>query len=233
MKPRTSTPILLALILAFAAVPMAADSTATPMSADMDPTLCHVCRVHDGEDRVEEVVATAMFQGEIHGFCSVGCRDKFVESPVPYLPPVLPRPAPSFTALGTDGEAFSSESLRGQWTLLDFWATWCPPCVEDLPELTALHQRYAERGFAVVGISIDEDPKAAKKVERMMKRRKASHPVYLDSETAPGWVAYNVRSVPAQFLVSPEGQIVAQWSGAIDLEVVESEIVRVLGVAVD
>lgn len=198
-------------------------------TTDLETALCHVCRVHDGESEPEPVVATAEHGGHTYGFCSVACRDKFVESPAGYLPPVLPRPAPAFEAVGLDGAPFSSESLRGQWTLLDVWATWCPPCVADLPALTALHERHASRGFAVVGLSIDEGQSAAKKVARMMKRRQARHPVYLDSETSPAWSAYQVRSVPAQFLISPEGEIVAQWSGTIDLEEVEAEIVERLG----
>ena len=194
----------------------------------LETAICNVCRVHEGETEAEAVVATAEHGGRQYGFCSAACREKFVNDPFAYLPPVLPRPAPSFQALEFGGESFSPESLRGRWTLLDFWATWCQPCVDDLPKLTALHKRYAERGFAVVSVSIDEGRKAAKKVARMIKKRQAEHPVLLDSETAPAWYAYKVRVVPTQFLISPQGQIVAQWSGSIDLQAVEAEISRIL-----
>lgn len=140
---------------------------------------CHVCRLHDGETEAELVVATFEFDGATYGFCSEGCRDRFAEDPVTYVPQALPRPAPAFTVVDLAGESFSSEALAGQWTLLDFWATWCPPCVADLPKLSAMHDRYADRGFAVVGISIDEGRRVDRKVARMMKRRGASHPVYL------------------------------------------------------
>ncbi|MEO1366218.1 MAG: TlpA disulfide reductase family protein, partial [Acidobacteriota bacterium] len=89
--------------------------------------------------------------------------------------------------------------------------------------------RYADRGFAVAGLSIDDGPRAAKDVARMMKRRRATHPVFLDVEAAPAAEAYGVTFVPFQFLISPEGQIVAQWSGKIDLAVVEAEVRRGLG----
>ena len=198
----------------------------TDVKSDQKTEVCHVCRVHDGETEAEPVAATAEHEGHTYGFCSEGCRDKFLKDPAAYVPPVLPRPAPVFQAVGVDGQAFSSESLQGKWLLLDFWATWCQPCVVDLPKLTALHDRYEDRGFAVVSVSIDEGDKAPKKVARMIKKRKATHPVYLDSEAAPAWATYQVKVVPTQFLISPEGQIVAQWSGAIDLKVVEAELLR-------
>ena len=230
MKYRNRLAFLIALILSAAMGPMAgADSSKAAGSSDLGSAVCHVCRVHEGEAEPEAVVATAEHDGHTYGFCSVACRDKFVEEPTAYLPPVLPRPAPSFEAVDLDGKTFSSDSLQGQWTLLDFWATWCQPCVTDLPKLTALHERYSAQGFAVVGISIDEGKKAAKKVARMIKKRKVGHPIYLDSETVPAWAAYQVRAVPAQFLINPEGQIVAQWSGAIDLKNVEAELARVIG----
>ena len=112
-------------------------------------------------------------------------------------------------------------------TLLTLMAV--PTPVSHLPKHTALHQRFAEQGFAVVSISIDEGKGAARKVARMIRRKRAGHPIYLDSEAAPAWAAYNVQAVPAQFLISPQGQIVAQWSGAIDLGEVEAEIARSLG----
>lgn len=226
MSYRNCTLLLIGLALLTLAVPLSAEPAAT----DSNPSsaVCHVCRVHEGETEPEEVVATAEHDGQTYGFCSVACRDKFVAEPIAYLPPLLPRPAPAFEAVGLDGASFSSEALEGQWTLLDFWATWCQPCVNDLPKLTELHRRYAEQGFAVVGISIDEGQGAGKKVARMMKRRKAAHPVYLDSQSNPAWSAYGVRVVPTQYLINPQGQIVAQWSGTIDLAKVEAELLRFL-----
>ncbi|MEM7052189.1 MAG: redoxin domain-containing protein [Acidobacteriota bacterium] len=191
--------------------------------------LCPVCRVHEGETKVESVVASAEFEGQWYGFCSEGCRDTFLHAPVSYLPPVFPRPAPAFAVLGLDGSEVSSESYRGKVLLVDFWATWCPPCVKDLPSLTRLHERYADDGLVVVSISIDEGEDAERKVAKMVKRRKARHPVFLDATTS-AWVDYQVRVVPTQFLVDRAGQIVAQWSGKVELEAVEAEIVRLLGV---
>ena len=192
----------------------------------MEEAICSVCRVHEGETDAEPVLATAEHDGDVYGFCSADCRVKFLEAPTAYLPPVFPRPAPPFTVRDLEGGDFTSQELQGRLVLLDFWATWCQPCVTDLPRLTQLHDRYSADGLTVLSVSIDEGESAAKKVARMAKKRKATHPIYLDSTDSPAWAAYLVRSVPAQFLIDTEGNVVAQWSGTIDLKVVEAEIAR-------
>ena len=217
---------LLTIFLAFCAFTALAETA-------VQETVCPVCRVHEGETESEQVQASADYKGHSYGFCSVKCRDSFLEAPEAYVPPVLPRPAPPFVVRDLEGANFSSEELRGRTVLLDFWATWCPPCVTDLPKLTSLHERYAEKGFAVVSISIDEGDSAAKKVARMVKKRQATHPVYLDATESPAWSDYLVRVVPAQFLIDAAGRIVAQWSGKVDLEEVEAEIIRLLASGAD
>ncbi len=194
----------------------------------VETAICPVCRVHEGETEPEPVVASADHAGHTYGFCSADCRETFLEAPESYLSPVLPRPAPPFVVRDLEGKGFSSEELRGRTVLLDFWATWCQPCVADLPRLTRLHDRHAAGGLTVVSVSIDEGENAARKVARMVKKRKATHPVFLDSADAPAWLAYQVRAVPAQFLIDADGNVVAQWSGKIDLAEVEAEITRLL-----
>lgn len=197
-------------------------------SADVELAICNVCRVHDGEFEAEAVVATASFEDTSYGFCSEGCRDRFLEAPASYVPPVFPRPAPGFAMHDLDGNEVSFDSLKGKVVLLDFWATWCPPCLKDLPKLTEIHERYEESGFVVVSLSIDEADDAVRKVRRAIKRRKARHPVYLDTTDTSAWASYGVRAVPTQFLIDDMGQIIDQWSGEIDLEVVEAAVVEVL-----
>ncbi len=190
--------------------------------------ICQVCRVHEGETEAEPVLASATHEGTTYGFCSESCRDRFLEAPAAYVPPELPRPAPTFSVRDLEGENVSSEELAGRVVLLDFWATWCPPCIADLPELSAIHERYKESGVSIVSLSIDEGEDAHRKVSRMVKKRKTTHPVYLDASESPAWAAYLVRAVPAQFLIDATGNIVAQWTGQTDLKEVEAEIVRLL-----
>ena len=223
---RATLHVLCALALAAGAA--AANDSTTDVAVSDERAICQVCRVHEGEAEAEPVVASAEYEGHTYGFCSVKCRDTFLEAPESYLPPVFPRPAPAFVVRDLDGAEVSSDAFRGKTVLLDFWATWCQPCVDDLPKLTRLHERYDEDGLVVLSLSIDEGDDAARKVKRMVKRRDARHPVYLDATDTPAWASYLVRVVPSQFLVDAEGRIVAQWSGQIDLDEVKAEIARLL-----
>lgn len=213
--------VLLPLVLFPGAV-----SAQSPDQSAEGKTLCSVCRVHEGETEAEAVAATAEYQGETFGFCSADCKAAFLEDPEAYLPPVFPRPAPGFRVLDLEGEDFASSALEGRWVLLDFWATWCQPCVQDLPRLTRLHESLEKEGLTVVSVSIDEGKNATRKVSRMIRKRGATHPVFLDREEDSAWAAYRVKVVPAQFLIDDQGRIVAQWSGKVDLQQVEGEIRR-------
>ncbi len=230
---RTLAPVLLLLFSGLPAVTLAGDKHGNEDDhakgdRSTERALCNVCRVHDGETEEEPVVATAAFEEVSYGFCSDDCRTTFLEAPASYIPPVFPRPAPSFVVRDLDGADVASDVYQGKLILLDFWATWCQPCVVDLPKLTRLHEQYERDGLVVLSVSIDEGKDAAKKVARMIKRRKARHPVFVDATATPAWASYAVRVVPSQFLVDTEGQIVAQWSGKVDLAVVEAEITRLL-----
>lgn len=199
-----------------------------PPDAGLETALCSVCRVHEGETEAEPIRASEEFGGETYHFCSESCRERFLEAPQAYVTPVFPRPAPAFTVLDLEGRELTTEDLLGHVTLLDFWATWCLPCVTDLPKLTALHKRYGNDGFQVLGVSIDEGKKGSKKVEKMLRKKNVEHPVYMDGEEASAWGAFWVRAIPAQFLIDREGRIVAQWSGVIDLVEVEAAIAELL-----
>ena len=96
--------------------------------------------------------------------------------------------------------------------LLDFWATWCAPCRKSMPDLQALHKKYAERGFAVIGVSIDEGG-AGQGEEVRHVQKKITYPIAVDSEKTPAWEAFKVKAVPAAFLLDRDGRIVAQWNG--------------------
>lgn len=189
--------------------------------------LCPVCHVEEGETEPETVKATSVYEGKTYGFCSEKCKTRFEEYPVAYVPPVLPRPVPAFSVQSLDGKEVPFKALAsGKPVLLDFWATWCQPCVSAMPELQKLHQRHAAKGFAVVGISIDEEKDKAKK---FVEKRKIAYPVYLDATKTPAWSVFHVRTVPAAFLVDGEGRIVRQWLGKVDLKEVEREVAKLVG----
>ena len=217
MKQRTA--ILVCLLLSLLSLTGYAD---TPQKA-----LCSVCKVHEGETEPEPVKATSVYKGQTYGFCSEKCKQTFDEYPEAYIPPVLPRPVPAFTVKTFDGKEVPFKSLAaGKPVLVDFWATWCAPCVEAMPELQSLHQKHASKGFSVVGISIDEEHDKAK---RFTEKRKLAYPVFLDATKTPAWSTFHVRSIPAVFLVDSQGRIVQQWLGKVDMREVEQAVAKLMG----
>jgi len=196
------------LVASLATLPAALDgASAAPTKA-----VCAVCRVTKGEVEEEPVRAVRTHDGQEYGFCSERCAKEFAADPAAYVPPVFPREAPAFSLVDLEGRAITNESLRGQVTLLDFWATWCAPCRKSMPELQALHEKYAARGMSVVGISIDEGGVA--KVRKYVESKKFTYPIAVDSNKSPAWDAFRVKAVPAAFLLDRDGKVVAQWTGA-------------------
>jgi peroxiredoxin/YHS domain-containing protein len=173
--------------------------------------VCLVCQVKEGSAEVEEVEAFRTYEGKRYGFCSEKCAKEFDADPAAYVPPAFPRPAPELIASDLDGKALTWASFRGKVVLVDFWATWCAPCRKSMPELQALHDKYAERGFTVLGISIDEG--GPPKVKKFVATKKFTYPIGLDSDSSPTWDRFRVKAVPAAFLVDRDGRIVAQWTG--------------------
>lgn len=200
---------------------------ALPSFAQQPQTaICSVCRVHEGETEPEKIAASTTYKGATYYFCSKNCRKTFESDPEAYIPPVFPRPAPNFTVKNLSGETATLEKFRGKVVLLDFWATWCKPCVKSMPALQQLHERYSGRGFTVLGVSTDVN--AEKVVPRFIAKRKISYPIFLDSETEPAWEKYRVIVVPMLFLIDRKGQIVQQWTGEIDPQAVERALSGVL-----
>ncbi len=177
------------------------------------PRLAHaaaremVCTTHP-----EPVRATRTREGVEYGFCSERCAREFDADPFAFIPAPLPRPAPAFAVRDLDGRKVTLDSLRGRVVLLDFWATWCAPCVKSMPELEALHRKHAARGLTVLGVSTDEG--GLEPVRKFVQARKVSYPIALDDERAPAWAVYRVKAVPSAFLIDRGGNIVAQWTGA-------------------
>lgn len=140
-----------------------------------------------------------------------GCKradDKeelLVQSDERYLP-MVGKPSPPLKFKALDGREVDLEKLKGKVVLLDFWATWCPPCIEEIPHVRAAYERYQKEGLEIVGISFDADKQ---RLEDVMKRENLRWPHYFDGggqEAAPG-KTFGIRHWPSMWLLDRNGVI--------------------------
>ena len=107
-----------------------------------------------------------------------------------------------------DGEAFDLESLRGKIVLVDFWATWCPPCRAALPGLQQVYGKYHEKGFDIVGVSLDDDIRS---LEQFVSDHEIDWVNLVDEEASESMAKrYNVTAIPKTFLIGPDGVVLAE-----------------------
>ncbi|MBI2460140.1 MAG: TlpA family protein disulfide reductase [Candidatus Rokubacteria bacterium] len=121
--------------------------------------------------------------------------------------------APVFALPNLADQPVTLTEFRGKLVLLNFWATWCPPCVAEMPDLERLYREFKAEGFVIVAVSIDTQGK--KVVAPFWEKTGLTFPSLLDTS---GEVAtrYGVRVLPASFLISPEGEIIARILGPRD-----------------
>ena len=193
-----------------------------------DKALCTVCALRGGETELEKVKAHSEHDGKAYYFCSEECKVEFDSDPVAYLPPVFPRPAPDCVVEMLDGEDMALEDMKGRVVLVDFWATWCKPCLETMPRLQELHGAYSDRGFDVWGVSIDEEKNRVRKIRRMVGKLEITYPIFVDAKETPAWYQFKVKAIPSMYLLDGESRIVAQWTGKIDYEELEKEVLKQL-----
>ncbi len=115
------------------------------------------------------------------------------------------KPAPSVVARDIQGGTFRLTDLRGKYVLIDFWATWCAPCVAELPRLQSAYARYHEAGFEIVGVSLDESKSAV--VDFVRTRKTPWRQIHNAGAGADLVEAFGVNTIPATFLIDPQGVI--------------------------
>lgn len=115
-----------------------------------------------------------------------------------------PEAQPEFGVVGLDGTSFTSTTLRGKVVLVNFWATWCPPCRIEMPLLESMYQRHREKGLVILGLAVDDAPTEI--VEEFLRAREISYPI-AHVEPAIARRFGDVSAYPTSFLLDRSGRI--------------------------
>ena len=119
------------------------------------------------------------------------------------------RASADFTLQDLSGRQWKLSSLRGQVVLVNFWATWCPPCRKEMPDLDSLYSRFRKKGLVVLAISDEE----TSKVTPFLKEHSVAYPILLDTDRAVNKL-FSVEGIPRSFVYDRDGKLVAT---AIDM----------------
>lgn len=110
-------------------------------------------------------------------------------------------PAPNFTLAARGGQKLSLAQYKGQVVMINFWATWCGPCRQEMPLLDAMYQKYKRMGFTLIGVNVEPDSKAA---EDFLKKVPVSFPVAFDPDSSVSKL-YAVQGMPSSIIIDRKG----------------------------
>jgi peroxiredoxin len=141
--------------------------------------------------------------------------------------PDIGKLAPDFQLPALAGGDQSLASYRGKAVILNFWATWCEPCRQEMPSLEALYQRYKDRGLVVVGVSVDEDEWDS--IREFLKLVPVTFPILLDKEQKVTEL-YETFRIPETYFINPQGEVAGKVVGPQDYdeEVFYKKVERIL-----
>ena len=179
---------------------------------------CTVCTAKGAPMGLEKPVAGVLFKGKPFFFCNKQEIGEFKKNPDLFVPLELPMSLPALNLKDQGGKEWNSEAFKGKLILLDYWATWCKPCLALKPKIDKVRAEYQSKGFEVLSISIDEKRSV---LEQFLKRKPFDNPVAFDDKQT--WAKLKVITIPALFLVK-DGNIVAVLKGNVEEKMLESAV---------
>jgi len=132
--------------------------------------------------------------------------------------------APDLSLPQLSGQQLHLSDYRGSVLLLDFWATWCDPCREEIPHFVELQNRYRDQGLQIVGVSMDDSPEPVRDFYRQFKM---NYPVVMGNAKT-GELYGGVLGLPIAFLIGRDGRVYSKHAGSTDIAVFEREITILL-----
>jgi len=141
------------------------------------------------------------------------------------------QPAFDFSLPDLTGKIHSMDEFNGQITVINFWATWCPPCVEEVPKLNRLYGRYKTSGIGIIGIAMDKD--SLNLLDQFLKKNTVSYLILVGNEQAlanlsTGALGKNFQGIPTTLLMDKKGQIYKRFDGSFDIEQLEEGLKALL-----
>lgn len=125
-----------------------------------------------------------------------------------------------FTLTSLDGETHTLSDYRGKWVVVNYWATWCPPCREEMPELTLFHEKHKDERAVVLGVNMEALPES--QLREFVEEYFVGFPILLSTPDTPALGP--VPGLPTTYLVNPEGEVVGRHFGMITADDIEAFI---------
>lgn len=129
--------------------------------------------------------------------------------------------AADFTLEDMQGRTHRLVDYRGKWVLVNFWATWCPPCLSEIPELTSLHNAHKDSDLVVIGVAMDSGP--SRKVAHFAEAHGISYPIVMGNRRLAAQIG-ELNVLPTSYLYAPNGEQVSYQTGGVTRESVETYI---------
>jgi thiol-disulfide isomerase/thioredoxin len=128
--------------------------------------------------------------------------------------------ANEFVFRDMQGKEQRLSEYRGKWVLLNFWATWCPPCLEEIPDLVEMHNARSTSDFAVIGVAMSSSRDS---VISFGKQLEISYPIVLGDDKTAAQIG-RINALPTSYLYDPSGKLVSYQTGMVTREAIESYI---------
>lgn len=154
----------------------------------------------------------------------LGTHNRTAKPTRPQVPGSSVSPSPALRLVDLGGNKIDTFSYTGKVVLINFWAAWCTPCAEEVPQLVALQDKYRAQGFQVIGISMEDRDSALRDFYR---KYKMNYPVVAGSAKIAESYG-GILGLPTTFLIGRDGQVRAKYPGLADFASLEQEIVALL-----